>query len=162
MNTEIEAKFLGVDFELLREKLNGIGAVCEQPMRLMRRAIIETPEMQPNEGYAFVRIRDEGDKVTVTHKRVHANTVDGTEETEIAVSDFDTAIQLFNKAGLPYRLFQESKRETWRFNDMEIVLDEWPWLRPYIEIEGASETDTAANIKEVRFGDSLPELFATK
>ena len=32
--------------------------------------------------------------------------------------------------------FQESKRETWTFRDCEIVLDEWPWLKPYIEIEG--------------------------
>lgn len=41
--------------------------------------------------------------------------------------------------GLPYKPFQESKRETWEFEDEEIMLDEWPWLKPYIEVEGNSE-----------------------
>ena len=34
---------------------------------------------------------------------------------------------------------QESKRETWQIDDCEVVLDEWPWIDPYIEIEGPSK-----------------------
>jgi hypothetical protein len=37
------------------------------------------------------------------------------------------------------RAYQESRRETWQIDDVEVVLDEWPWLQPFIEIEGASE-----------------------
>jgi adenylate cyclase, class 2 len=69
MKTEIEVKFLDVDFNLMREKLKQLGAVCEQPMRLMRRAIIETPELEAKGG--FLRVRDEGDKVTLTYKQFH-------------------------------------------------------------------------------------------
>jgi adenylate cyclase class 2 len=50
---------------------------------------------------------------------------------------------------LEYKSFQESRRETWKLGDAEIVLDEWPWLDPYVEIEGPSEStvkDAAATL----------------
>lgn len=137
METEIEAKFLAVDFKEVRRKLDELGGVCEQPMRLMRRAIIETPEMQAKG--AFVRIRDEGHHVTLTYKQVNTLSIDGTKETEVVVSDFDTTVRLLAAAGLAARSFQESRRETWRLGDVEVVLDEWPWLDPYVEIEGPHE-----------------------
>jgi len=36
---------------------------------------------------------------------------------------------------------QESKRETWKSGACEVVLDEWPWLDPYIEIEATTESE---------------------
>ena len=139
MNKEIEAKFLHVDFNDIRHRLTGLGAVLEQPMRLMRRALIDTPEMIAGGRDAFIRIRDEGNRVTVTFKEFKANTLDGAEEREIVVSNFDDALEIFAEAGLKYRSFQESKRETWRLGETEIVLDEWPWLDTYIEVEAPTE-----------------------
>lgn len=138
MNAEIEAKFLDVDFGEVRQKLTGLGAVCEKPMRLMRRAIIETPELEAK--HSFVRIRDEGDRVTLTYKQVDENSLTGVKEVEVDVSHFEDTILLFEQLGMKYKSFQESYRETWRLGDVEIMLDEWPWLRPYIEIEGPSES----------------------
>lgn len=143
MNTEIEAKFLDVDFHETREKLERFGAVCEQPMRLMRRAIIETPDLEAKN--SFVRIRDEGDKVTLTYKQVDEDSLTGVKEVEVNVSHFEDTILLFEQLGLKYKSFQESYRETWRLGDVEIMLDEWPWLKPYIEVEGPSE----AQVKDV-------------
>src|SRR5690606_22869977 len=94
---------------------------------------------------AFLRVRDEGDKITLTYKQFNDLSVDGAKEYEIAVSDFQATIELLKSAGLPYRSFQESKRETWKLGDAEIVLDEWPWLNPYVEIEGNSE----AHVREI-------------
>ena len=71
--------------------------------------------------------------------------VDGAKEYEIVVSDFQSTVELLKSAGLPYRSLQESKRETWKLGDAEIVLDEWPWLNPYVEIEGNSE----AHVREI-------------
>lgn len=138
MKTEIEAKFLNVDFEVLRQKLRKRGAQLEQPMRLMRRVIIEPPELAARD--AFVRVRDEGDKVTLTYKHFHDyKALAGVKEIELTISDFDAMISIFEQLGLSYKSFQESKRETWRLGDVEVVLDEWPWLNPYIEIEGEKE-----------------------
>ena len=160
MQTEIEVKFLDVNFDELREKLIELGGGCEQPMRLMRRAIIETETMKAND--AYLRVRDEGDKVTMTYKQFRSLSVDGAQEIEMTVGDFDTAIAMLSAIDLPYRSLQESKRETWKLGDVEVVLDEWPWLKPYIEIEGGSEADlqTAAaelglDWKMAVFGDVM-------
>ena len=137
MTSEIEVKFLDVDFHEVRQKLEELGAICEQPMRLMRRAIIETPELRAK--HSFVRIRDEGDKVTLTYKQVDEDSLKGVKEVEVDVSHFEDTILLFEQLGMKYKSFQESYRETWRLGDVEIMLDEWPWLKPYIEVEGPSE-----------------------
>lgn len=160
MQSEIEAKFLNVQHDEIRAKLTELGATCVQPMRLMRRVTIENDRLV--EKNAFVRVRDEGDRVTMTYKQFDSLSVDGAKEIEIVVSDFDTAVQLLDAAGLPSQSFQESKRETWQLGEVEIVLDEWPWLKPYIEIEAGSEVlvqDTAKRLgfdwSEAAFGDVM-------
>ncbi len=150
MNTEIEVKFLDVNFDDLRNKLKKAGAVCQQPMRLMRRAIIDHPDRRlQNEKYAFVRVRNEGDKVTMTYKQHESLSIDGAHEIEVEVSDFDSAVQIWQAAGLVIRSLQESKRETWKLDDVEVVLDEWPWVKPYMEIEGETESHLRAATKKL-------------
>jgi adenylate cyclase class 2 len=143
MKTEYEAKFTGVDIEAIRAQLKTAGATLEKPMRLMRRVTIDTPELKTKD--AFVRVRDEGDRVTITYKQFAALSVDGAQEHEIIVSDFNEAVALLAAAGLPHGSFQESKRETWMLDGAEVVIDEWPWLQPYIEVEGES----VEHVKEV-------------
>lgn len=142
MNTEIEAKFVNIDHDVIRSQLKELGAVLEHPMRLMKRVTIDSPQMK--EKNAFVRIRDQGDKVAITYKQFDELSVAGAKEIEMDVSDFDAAVKLFAAAGLPHSSFQESKRETWKLGTIEIVLDEWPWLPPYIEIEGETEESIKA------------------
>ena len=137
MKTEFEAKFTSIDIQKMRSTLLANGAVCEKPMRLMRRVTIDSPEMKQRNG--FLRVRDEGDRTTITYKQFDALSVDGAKEHEVIVDSFEEAVALLGAAGLPYQSFQESKRETWSFDGVEIVIDEWPWLRPYIEIEAESE-----------------------
>lgn len=138
MQTEYEAKFINIDLDYMRRQLDQLGAKQTQKMRIMKRAIIDNPDMKQKN--AFLRVRDEGDKTTLTYKQFNDLSVDGAKEYEITVSNFETTINLLKAAGLSYRSFQESKRETWELEDAEIALDEWPWLNPYIEIEGKDET----------------------
>lgn len=139
MKTEYEAKFLHINIDEMRSRLAECGAVLDTPMRLMRRVTIDSPEMVEKD--AFLRVRDEGNRVTITYKQFDSLSVDGAKEHEVTVSDFEEAIALLAAAGLPHGSFQESKRETWRLDGAEIVIDEWPWLEPYIEIEAASESE---------------------
>jgi adenylate cyclase class 2 len=149
VQTEIEVKFPNVDFATLRRQLDALGATCEQPMRHMRRAIIETPSMR--EKHSFVRVRDEGNKVTLTYKQVDENSLTGAKEIEVTVSDFEGTVALLEQSGLPYKSFQESRRETWRLDDVEVVLDEWPHLDPYTEIEGPTEEAVKEVAKKLGF-----------
>ena len=164
----------------------------------MKRALIEEPHHA--EGNMFIRIRDEGDKVTLCLKKKTKDlmdaTIDSTYEIETTVGDFDTTVELFSVAGWEYTTYQESKRETWVLDDAEVVIDEWPWINPYIEIEAETEdivrsvaeklgfdwaqsvfgsVDVIYNkeypdmtvrgvidIKEVRFGASIPNEFGAR
>ncbi len=140
MNTEIEAKFLHIHHDTIRKQLKEAGAICVTPMRLMRRAIIDYPDRRLQEGTinSFVRVRDEGDKITLTYKQFNTLSLTGAQEVEAIVDSFDDTIKIFTAIGLVVCSLQESKRETWELGSCEIVLDEWPWLDPYIEIEGTS------------------------
>lgn len=141
MQTEIEVKFLDVDITDMRERLKKADAHLEQPMRTMRRVLIEKPYHEAEN--SFVRVRDEGNKVTLTFKRradQAASAIDSVKEIEVVVSSFEDTVELLQEAGWDYKTYQESKRETWVLEGAEIVIDEWPWVKPYIEIEAANET----------------------
>ena len=155
MNTEIEAKFVNVDHDAIRIKLKEIGAELEQPMRLMKRVTIDSENMRLKN--AFLRVRDQGDKVTLTYKQFDELSINGAKEIEVTVNNFDEMVKLLAAAGLSHGSFQETKRETWKLGSTEIVLDLWPWLNPYIEIEGQSEDDVKkiANMLELDWSDAV-------
>ena len=145
MQPEIEVKFLDCDHGEIRKKLAAVGAQCTQPRRLMRRAIIDYPdrrlEKADESGWGWIRVRDEGDKITCTYKHVGADERRTTHEIEFAISDFDQAIKFFQTIGLEVLSTQETKRETWQLGTVQVMLDEWPWIPPYIEIEGETEAE---------------------
>ncbi len=149
MQSEIEAKFLNVNHDEIRERLRIAGAELEQPMRLMRRAVFHGAHLGDG---AYVRVRDEGDRVTITYKHFHdPGSIHGVEELETTVGDFEIAVGIVGKTGLEQSSYQETKRETWQLDDVEIVLDEWPWAPPYIEIEGPSEDAVRAAAERLGF-----------
>lgn len=151
MQPEIEAKFLDVDHEIVRTKLENLGATCEHPMRLMRRTLFDYPDsrFQKENQKQRLRIRDEGDKVMVNFKS--NNETNYVDEIETTIGSFETMAKLFEAIGLVSYSFQESKRETWHYKDVEVVLDEWPWLNTYIEIEGPNESAIRDAAEELGF-----------
>lgn len=150
MKPEIEAKFLNVDHEILRAKLKEIGAECVHPMRLMKRQGYDFPDGRlraTNNGW--VRIRDEGDKITMSYKQLNNRELDGTHEVQLTIDSFQAAGDFLHALGLQQGVYQETKRESWRLGGLEVELDEWPWVRPYIEMEGPDESalkDLAAKL----------------
>lgn len=152
MPTEIEAKFLNVNHDEVRASLQAAGATCEHPMRLMRRHQFDHPDDRylKHHQNEKLRIRDEGDKVTVTYKKSRADS-NYVHEIETTVGSYDDIKQLLLAIGLKIYSYQESKRETWQLDDVEVVLDEWPWLKLYIEIEGPSEAAIRAAAGKLGF-----------
>ncbi|HVX58594.1 MAG TPA: CYTH domain-containing protein [Candidatus Saccharimonadales bacterium] len=139
MQTEIEAKFLDVDHDELRRKLASLGAELVLPERQMRRKNFDYPDGRLEKVGGWVRIRDEGDKVTMSYKQLNDRTLHGTKEVGIIVDDFDRSCQLVKAIGLEQNSYQETRRESWRLDGADIELDTWPWVKPYIEIEAPSE-----------------------
>ncbi len=145
MLKEIEVKFVNIDIEEIRQTLTKRGAQLCTPMRMMKRAVIDSPFMTADN--AFLRVRDEGDKVSVTYKRFNPNDASDVQEHEITTDSYEHAVELFSCVGLHPRSYQESKRETWNLDDCEVVIDVWPWLKPYVEIEGES-TESIQRVAE--------------
>jgi adenylate cyclase, class 2 len=140
MPTEIEAKFLNADHDALRTKLKEHGAICTHPNRLTRRLILDFPGRPLDKANGWVRLRDELDKVTLAYKQLNGRTLHGMQEVEVTVNDFDKTRALLEAIGLQCFAYQETRRESWELNGVEIDLDEWPWIRPFAEIEGPHET----------------------
>jgi adenylate cyclase class 2 len=139
MQKEIEAKFLYIDHDDMRARLRKAGGVLEQPMRLMRRVVIDYKDHRMQGGDSWIRVRDEGDKVTLTYKTSVEHSFGGATEIEVEVSDYQKTVDIFEASGLEVTTRQETKRETWKLGEAEVVLDVWPWLEPFIEIEAPSE-----------------------
>lgn len=160
MQTEIEAKFLQIDPDNIRERLEKAGATCKQPMMLMRRVIFDNDFTKPKNG--FVRVRDEGHRVAVTYKQYDDMSLAGAKEIEFSVSDYDAAIAFMEAVGVRAKSTQEARREIWEMDGVEVVIDEWPWIDTFIEIEGPSEEDVKAaagklgfNWEDAAFGDIM-------
>lgn len=151
MQTEIEAKFLNINHDTFRKKLESIGATCVVPMRLMRRKNFDYADRRLEKEFTgWVRVRDEGDKVTLAYKQLNDRSLHGTKEVSVTVNDFDDTCQLLESIGLVKQSYQETRRESWMLGDIEIELDEWPWIPPFVEIEAPDENslrDIAAKLE---------------
>ena len=134
MHNEIEAQFLDIDKDKIRQKLKQIGAICIKPELKMKRVIFDVGPHQ------FIRVRDEGDQIVMTYKNVNDDkSILGTKEVNLAVDNYDNAVLFMQGTGLPIKAHQETLRETWHYQNVEICIDTWPWIPSFIEIEGPSE-----------------------
>lgn len=150
MQTEIEAKFLNVSHEEIREKLKALGARLQHPMRLMRRKNFDFPDNKlERDRTGWVRVRDEGDKCTLAYKQLNDRSLHGTKEVNVIVDSFDDTCLLLEQIGLEAKSYQETKRESWLFDDAQIEIDEWPWIKPFIEIEAPTENELYAIVDKL-------------
>ncbi|MBI2797801.1 CYTH domain-containing protein [Candidatus Saccharibacteria bacterium] len=139
MNTEIEATFLEIDHDKIRRKLKDLNAKLISPEVLTRRTIYDYDDLRLDKKAAWIRIRDNGEKITMGFKQRQTETIEGMKEVEFEVSSYDAARKFMESIGLTVKAVQESKREIWQYGDCEIMLDTWPWIPPYVEVEGPSE-----------------------
>jgi predicted adenylyl cyclase CyaB len=132
MPREIEVKFYDIEKDTLREKLKDIGLRRVHEEFLMRRRTFHPVKREKQEWF---RVRQEHSRITLCYKCLHSREVDGLEEWETEVKDFDIASEIMIRSGLESTALQENLRETWCNDEIEIVIDTWPALKPYIEIE---------------------------
>ncbi len=133
LKPEIEATFINIDKDQLRAQLKGLCAKLLQPELLMRRTIFDIDD------YSFVRVRDEGNRITMSYKHLDAVSLSGMKEICLNVNNYDEAIAFVKACGLKIKAVQETLREEWELDGVELDIDTWPWLPPYVEIEGPNE-----------------------
>ena|SRR3989344_4235269 len=144
MDIEFEAKFPDIDKDKLRKKLKALGAVLVKPEFFQKRVVFFLPKgHEIKDGY--LRVRDEGDRITMSLKVVNGDKIQDQKEIMLIVDDFENSKKFLLSIGCIDKAYQETKRELWKLDGVEITLDEWPFLEPFIEIEGISEE----KVKEV-------------
>ncbi len=164
---EKEVKFLDIDSQEIEEKLESIGA--EKVFdKLYKRRVFDYPDLRLNEKAAWLRLRDEGDKVTLTFKqRIGVKKNDGTandktmKEIEIVVSDFDETAQLLEEIGLKEKFYEENRRTRYLLGDVEFDIDLWPQLDPYLEIEAPSWKEVEEAIHKLGLDPDDKKIFST-
>lgn len=138
MDIEYEATFPEIDKTTVRERLVGVGAELVKPEFLQKRVVFHLPKGNEVPG-GWLRVRDESDRITLSLKIVDGNRITDQKELLLGVSDFESAVNLLLTLGCIRKSYQETKRELWRIDGVEVTLDEWPFLKPFVEIEGVSE-----------------------
>ena len=137
MDIEYEATFPNINKEEIRRKLESIGAVLERPEYLQRRVTFNPPA-ELADGKKWLRVRDEGDKITMSFKEVDGAKIENQKEICLTVSSFEQAVEFLQNVGCERKAYQESLRELWLLEGVEITIDTWPYLEPLVEIEGSS------------------------
>ncbi len=144
MYTEFEATFANVSQAEARKRLVKAGAKLVKPEFLMKRITFNLPVGNELSG-GWLRVRDEGDQITMSLKIIDGKNITDQREICLKVDDFNQAVELLEFMGARRKAYQESRREIWHLNNVEICLDEWPYLEPFVEVEGQGE----AEVKDV-------------
>ena len=138
---EVEVKFLAINPKEIEKKLKKIGAK-KVGQYFYRRRVFDYPDLRLDKQRAWIRLRDEGDRVTLTFKqRLGVISSDGQtsdksmDEIEIVVNDFDKTGEFFAKIGFIEKFYEENKRIRYTKDKVEFDIDFWPELEPYLEIE---------------------------
>ncbi len=137
MHTEYEVRLLEIDVDKFIHKLEELGAVFEWDL-LQRRYVYDfIPKLEGK----WIRLRTNGKKTTLTIKNLVSSEIDGTQELEIEVDDFEKCNLILQELGYQAKGYQENRRIQYTLNGVEIDIDSWPLIPTYLEIEGSSEEE---------------------
>jgi len=159
MKVEYEATFININKDSVREKLKSVGAKLIKPEFLQKRVVFNLPEGHEIKG-GWARVRDEGDKITMSLKIVDGDNIENQKEICLSVDNFEKAIEFLSISGFCKKAYQETKRELWVLGEVEITIDEWPFLEPFVEIEGDSEQKVKDVAEKLGF-DYLGAMFCS-
>jgi adenylate cyclase class 2 len=149
MSIEYEATFLNIDKNEIRQRLKRVGAELIKPEFLQKRFVFNLPGKQGTA--SWLRVRDEADKITMSLKSIEGNKIEDQKEINLTIDSFDRGVELLEAIGCQRKSYQETKRELWKLDGVEICLDEWPFLEPFVEVEGQSEEEVKAVSQKLGF-----------
>jgi len=152
MHKEYECTILEVDVNSFISKIEKMGAKKIGEFN-QKRYVYDFNPINKNK---WIRLRTDGKTSTLTIKEiVDKNEIDGTNEIEIEVSSFENANKILNELGYVARNYQENKRIKYTLDGVEIDIDFWPLIPPYVEIEGKNENDVRKMIERLKIDKNM-------
>jgi adenylate cyclase class 2 len=116
--------------------------------------------MNPPQDWMRLRLRDDWIQTTLTIKEVKSHTIDGTQELEVIIDDFEVMHQMLLMMWYEPVTYQENKRISRSLDGCDVEIDTRPMLPTYAEIEGIDEK-TVVNVLE-KLGYTVWETTAVK
>jgi predicted adenylyl cyclase CyaB len=163
---ECEVKFLNIDVDQITEKIEALGGI-KQFDRMFKRIVFDYPDLRLNDQkHAWVRLRDEGDQVTLSYKQ-RLDVGDGVSndrsmlENEVVVSDFEQTAAIMRNIGLADKFYEENRRIQYKLGDVELDIDYWPQLEPYLEIEASTWELVEETIEKLGLDPADKKIFST-
>lgn len=144
-HTEYEGRVLDIDKEAVQRKLADCGAELIARKDYRRYVFNTIPAIKDR----WVRLRTDGRRTKLTVKEITSVTVDGVQEWETVVDDFETTLTMLEKMGLKPKGYQENRRELYVLDGVKLSIDEWPGLKPLLEIEGHSKDEVYAMLDKL-------------
>jgi len=148
MKTEFEATFLKIDKDEIRTRLKNVGAALIYPEFLMKRVVFNPP-VQIKGGW--LRVRQEADKVTMSLKVADGDKIENQKEIELVINNFDEGVNFLSTIGAQKKSYQETLREKWQLDGVEVTIDTWPGISPFVEIESDNEEAVKRVVEKLRF-----------
>jgi len=145
-NSEVEKRYRVTDYDIIKQKL-------DSNSKYEKGYLFRVTLFNSNKPKQIIRVRDESKQITFTIKNKEKEFA---EEFEVIVSDYLTTIEMLKQLGHEINYSMEKYREIYynKEYDVEIVLDHFPGLPPYIEIESKKsnekDVDAFAKILELK------------
>ena len=143
---EYETKILDINVAEIEEKLHKLWAAVINPETLMKRWVFDVQAHEGHKGKRF-RLRQQGDKTTLTYKERTWLEIGSTKELETQVQDFDTMAEILQQLEWKTMVYQENKRKVYSRNDIEFCIDTRPHIPTYMEIEAPSKQQVEETLK---------------
>ena len=136
-NLESEIKLSVAGPVPAREALARVGARPVRPRHFEDNVLLDDPSRSLSSSGRLLRLRRTGDGSVLTFKgpRRIVEGIKSREEIEAAVADADALLAIFAGLGLGPVFRYQKYRETYAWEDVEIVVDETP-IGTFFEIEG--------------------------
>ena len=137
MPLEYEYRYRAGKFnkDKIRLKLQELGAK-KHGHWLFRVQVFTNPLVENN---PYIRVRDEGHKITMTYKT--KGTKEFTDEQEVIINDFDTGINIMLGLGCVKKYYYEKLREIWHLGNTEVCFDTNPGRPDLMEVEAKTKKD---------------------
>lgn len=135
---EFEVTVPQIDIEDARRRLQKSGAVLQKNSHIQKNIVFGLPEERKIKG-GWMRVREESDRVTMSLKIIDGEKISDQQEYFFIAENTEDACKFLTLLGGVKKAEQEKRREIWMLGQCEVTIDEWPFLEPFLEVEGKNE-----------------------
>lgn len=138
-DTETELKIPTADLDRVRRNLESLGGRLEKPMTREVNLLLDTDGGRLGAEGCVLRLRRYGDRQVLTFKGrpTYEGRVKSRVEHELEIADVDAMKRVLQALGFEVTMRYDKDRESWRVEDVDVVLDHTP-MGDFVEVEGVA------------------------